>query len=294
MARRRFIQDEQLELFTIAANTSDIRGKQVRDLMVWGTFNIGNRHKKAIQHRQGEYYLDVTAGEGSNIATYHDNDLLIFLTSHLVQAVNRGDKTAQKIYFTANEYFRFAATRNIGGNRYDQIWNSLYRLNDTFVHTNIDLGGGNIKESRWNWLPEIHRVKSTKTGKSLGFEVVIADPIYKAATALTPHVLTLDRRYFDLRSGFLKFLYLYARKSAGTLDREWYVSEKLLHSRSGSSMPISQFRKMLKRVTDAGTLCEYDVKATTSIRGGAPERGVLFERNPYALQTVHKTTIVLE
>ena len=149
-------------------------------------------------------------------------------------------------------------------------------------------------ESRWNWLAEIHRVKSKTTGRSLGFEVVIADPIYKAATAAVPSVLTLDRRYFDLRSGFLKFLYLYARKSAGTLEREWFVTERLLHSRSGSSMEINQFRKLLKQITDEGRLCEYEVKQYTASRGGSAERGIMFKRDPYAVQAVHKTTIVME
>ena len=292
MARRRFVQDQQLDLFIITPNSSDIRSKHVKDLMTWGTFNISKKPKKALLHQQGDFYLNVEAGKGNNIATYNDNDLMIFLTSHLVQAINQGQKkhVSPVIEFTANEFFSFTGKRHIGGTRYDQIWNSLQRLNDTFVHTNIDLGGGTNLESRWNWLPEVHRLTSTATGKSTGFQVRIANPIYKAITQDTPQVLTLDRRYFDLTSGFRKFLYLYARKSAGYSENEWIVSERFIHARSGSSMELSQFRKLLKTVTDEGQLCDYKIKQA---RRGS-ERAIAFIRDPMALEAVHKTTIVIE
>jgi len=288
--RTRFIKDDtQLELFAIGANSSDIRSKQVKDFMSWGMFNISTQHKLGLRHEQGEIFVDVKAGQGKSIASYHDNDILIFLTSHLVAARNEGVDISPRIFFTANEYFKFAGRRHIGGARYDQIWAALYRLQDTFVHTNIDIAGGNTLESRWNWLPEINRVKS-RSGKSLGFECVVADPIYKAVAAATPQVLTLDRRYFDFRSGFQKWLYLYARKSAGTDGRAWIATEQMLHSRSGSSLPLTQFRKMLKAVVDTGELGDYSL---THARHGR-DRAVAFSRKKQALAKVHKTTIIMD
>lgn len=292
MVRRRFITDgEQLELFTIFPSSSDIRSKQVRDLMTWGMFNISNHHKHRLRHEQGEMFVDVAATNGKGIATYHDNDILIFLTSHLVQAMNEGKDVSSRIFFTAHEFFRFSRREHISGTRYDQIWNALWRLQDTFVHTNINIVGGNEIESRWNWLSEIHRIKSSRTGKSLGFQVVLADPLYKSIVQDKPRVLTLDNDYFTLRSGFLKWLYLYARKSAGTdPDNEWLATERMLHSRCGSSLHLTQFRKMLKHAVDQGSLLDYDLKHAMLGR----ERAVAFHRKKFLPRATHRTTIVKE
>jgi len=284
---RRYNVEGQLELFAIAANTSDIRAKNVRELMTWSTFNISSRHKQSIKHEFGDKFLNV-ATSGKSIATWHDNDLLIFLTSHLVSSINAGEKTSPRIFFSGHEFFNFARRGHIGGTRYTQIWDTLVRLHETSIHTNIDLANGDRLESRWNWLPEIHR-KTTRTGKAIGFEVLLADPVYRAINQSTPQVLTLDDRYFDFRSGFDKFLYMFARRSAGH-DREWLVTEKLLHERSGSTLPITQWRKLLVDTIEAGELADYKIKKAMIGR----DKAVAFERSKYAIKKVHKATITIE
>ena len=289
MVKRRYVGDGQLELFTIAAHSSDIRAKNVRELMSWGMFNISNRHKLALEHSQGDKWMKIEANAGKSIASQHDNDILIFLTSHLVNSLNMGEKVGPRMFFTANEFFRFTRREHVGGTRYTQIWDMLYRLNDTFVHTNIDIGNGQRVESRWNWLPEIHRKTNNISGKVIGFEVVIASAIFDAINQSTPAVLTLDPRYFDFRSGFQKFLYMFARRSAG-MDHEWIVTEKMLHARSGSSLILSQWRKLLTEVYDSGELADYKIKKAMI----GKEKAVAFERNKYSASKVHRTTITME
>ncbi len=291
MASKRTLKDDtQLELFTLGPVAGDVRSKQVRDLMSWGVFNIGNRAKKSIRHEEGDLWLEVSAQQGSTIANYFDNDLMIFLVSFLVHAQNEGEDIGPRIQFSAHDFFRFANRQHASGARYEQIWNSLIRLQDTFVHTNIDIGNGDILESRWNWLPSIHRLKSRHSDKSIGFEVRIADAIFRSIKQDNPRVLTLHQDYFKIRSGFLKWLYLYARKHCGTDGREWIATEKDLWLRSGSAMRLSDFRQLLVSAVNVGSICEYEMKHCLV----GISRAIVFRRNRLALLKQHKTTLIME
>ena len=290
MASRRFeSSSDQLKLFTVAANSSDIRGKQARDFMTWGVHNISHSVAKTrIQHSHNGVFINVGTQAGASISTYHDNDILIFLTSHLVDAINRGEQTSRRIFFTAHEFWRFANRDGASGARYEDIWKSLYRLNDSFVETNITLSDGSCIDSRWNWLSRIQR-KTTRTGRNLGFTVDLADAIYSSIIGQNMNVLTIDRRYFSLRSGFKKWLYLYARKTAG-IRGSWEATERHLYERSGSSQEFSQFRKMLKGVLDEGTIADYSLRrAFIGI-----DKAVSFERNKFSANTGLRTTIIME
>lgn len=289
VSRKRFSSTEQLELFSIVPNSSDIRSKQVRDLMTWGVFNISNRRKQGIRHEQGNLFVDISTTGDKGIATYHDNDILIFLTSHLVQAMNNGDRLGRRIFFTANEFFKFSGREHSSGARYELIWDALTRLQDTFIHTNIKIGGDKEIEERWNWLPRIKRIKSSQTGKSIGFEVDIAEAIYHSINQSVPQVLTLDNRYFDFRSGFRKWLYLYARKSAGKDGREWVATERLLHTLSASSSNLNDFRTMLNEVVDSGELADYQLRHAFI----GKDKAVAFIRKRTLPANTHKSTLIL-
>ena len=257
--------------------------------MTWGVFNISNRRKQGIRHEQGSLFVEISTTGEKGIATYHDNDILIFLTSHLVQALNNGDKLGRRVFFTANEFFKFSGREHSSGARYDLIWDSLTRLQDTFIHTNIKIGGDKEIEERWNWLPKIKRIKSSQTGKSIGFEVDVAEAIYRSINQSTPQVLTLDRRYFEFRSGFNKWLYLYARKSAGKEGNEWVATERLLHSLSGSSSNLNDFRSMLKAVVDSGELADYQLRHAYI----GKDKAVAFVRKRHLPIYTHKSTLIL-
>ena len=253
------IAKRQLDLFTIAPSTSDIRSKQVRDLCAWGFFNISNHRRNHLRHEQGNLFVDVRSIGDRGIATYHDNDILIFLTSILVHWINEGQDIGRNIFFTANEFWDFSGREGKGGYRYELIWDALSRLKETSIHTNITIAGGIDVEEKWNWLSHIKRAKSQRTGKTLGFEVEVSRAIYNSINQQVPQVLTLHNDYFSIRSGFVKWLYLYARRCCGTDGREWIAKESTLHSLSGSTQSIKEFRKMMKHLMNSGEILEYDL-----------------------------------
>jgi plasmid replication initiation protein len=279
----------QLDFFTIAPGTADIRSKQVRDLCAWGFFNISNHRRTHIRHEQGDLFVDVRARGDRGIATYHDNDILIFLTSILVYWVNEGKDIGRNIFFSANEFWDFSGREAKGGYRYELIWDSLCRLHETSIHTNISIAGGIEIEEKWNWLSHIKRAKSLRTGKTIGFEVEVSRSIYNSINQKVPQVLTLHHNYFSIRSGFVKWLYLYARRCCGTDGREWIVKESTLHSLSGSSQSIKEFRKMLRSIVVSGDLLEYDLIEAYE----GKDRAVLFRRKRTALDRQYKSVLLL-
>jgi plasmid replication initiation protein len=279
----------QLELFAISALTTkaDVRTKALRELMGANLFNIGNIHRCSIDHKFGDKFSGVSSeGAGGGVASMHDQDILIFIISHLVHALNRGEDLSARIFFTAHEFFIFTNRRHIGGTRYINIWESLKRLNGTIVHTNIDLANGGTLDHRFNWLTDITRHRS-QSGKALGFSVKLADIIFKAINRADPSVLSLDKRYFDFRSGNDKFLYLYARRSAGK-EKEWAATEYTIHQRSGTSVILSQYRRLLDRVINQGELADYRVRRAFI----GSERALVFQRK-WETPKVRKQTVML-
>jgi plasmid replication initiation protein len=283
------IDKRQLDLFTIAPNSSDIRSKQVRDLCAWGFFNISNQRRHSLRHEQGNLFVEVRSLADKGIATYHDNDILIFITSHLVHAMNQGNEIGRNIFFSANEFWDFSNREAKGGRRYELIWDALSRLHETSIHTNISIAGGVELEEKWTWLPHIKRAKSLRTGKTLGFEVEVSRAIYNSINQNVPQVLTLHHNYFSIRSGFVKWLYLYARRCCGTDGREWIATERQLHSLSGSALSIYDFRIMLNRIIASGELLEYDLIHALEGR----ERAIVFRRKRTALNKYYKSTLLL-
>lgn len=280
----------QLDLFTIAPNTSDIRSKQVRDLCAWGFFSISNRPRMSLRHEQGNLFLEARASTDKGIATYHDNDILIFLTSILVYWHNDGKDIGRDIFFSANEFWDFSGREAKGGKRYELIWDALCRLHDTSIHTNITVAGGIQHEEKWYWLPRIKRSKSLRTGKTLGFEVELSKPLYQSIAQDVPRVLTLHHDYFSIRSGFVKWLYLYARRCCGTDGRDWIATEKNLHSLSGSTQSIKEFRKMLSAVMNNGGVLDYDLLPAYE----GTERAVVFRKKHTALDRHIKPVLYLK
>jgi hypothetical protein len=80
------------------------------------------------------------------------------------------------------------------------------------------------------------------------------------------------------------------RRTAGT-SKEWIVSEKLIHSRSGSSLDLSQFRRrLLEDLYESRELLDY--KISKAMIGS--EKSIAFERKKFVSAIQRKSTIVME
>lgn len=251
------IPTSQLDLFI--ANASDISPKEQIDLMARCWFALDKRIRtESIIHRSGDDWVSVSAGK-KGLASIFDNDVLLFVISHYMDAINRGvapKELGRRFQFTAYEYFVFVGKKHIGGRDYVELWKKLQRLQGTVVNTNIRTDNQTTQHA-FNWLSEIKQIKEGNHHR--GFEVVVPSWIHDSVVN-KKLVLTLNPGYFQLTSGLQRFLYLFGRKSSGRQITGWTESVVSLHRKSSSRSPIHKFRSNLKRAIQSGHILDYKVR----------------------------------
>ena len=240
------------------ATASDVSPKEQQNLMARAWFSLAKKNRTTpIEHSFGDNWVHISASENYPIATIWDNDILLFLISQLMFAVNNGHPTSRRIRFTGWDFFRFIGAQSVGGSDYEALWKRLERLHRTFIQTNLHMGSI-TRDHSFTWLSEIERVRDGNTG--LGFECVLPDWLYQSVVK-EKSVLTLDEDYFRIRGGLERWLYLWARKSAGNQRAGWSETPESLYSKSGSLGTFSAFTRSFKKITAKGSILDYSVES---------------------------------
>lgn len=177
-------------------------------------------------------------------ATIHDKDILIYLTSQLVAATNRGNKPSRRVRFRLYDYFR-ATNKDTGGDSYMRVEETLTRLRGTTVKTNVTTGGRRQREGfgiidSWRVVE-----KSPTDSRMIAVEVTLSEWLYNAVEAR--EVLTINRDYFRLRKPLERRLYEIARKHVGD-QGIWEISEKQLHAKDTKTLSKGLARRALRRL----------------------------------------------
>ena len=263
---------QNLDLFV--SYVSDVRGrtKELQDFMSHNWFAMNKGRTKSIEHYLGKdksQYVKIYSA-GSAIANIWDNDFLLFCITQLRRRMEEGDViTSGRLQFSAYDYvnFRYKKMRGnkrisddslkkkllkVSGKDYKNLWNSLERLHETHVKTNIKADGVTYTHA-FVWLPEIKKVE--KGGISLGIEVQVADWLVKRISE-EKQLLTFDEDYFELKGGLDRWLYLFCRKACGN-QREWRESVVSLHKKSASTDELKFFKQRLKRIVAKKDLLDY-------------------------------------
>jgi plasmid replication initiation protein len=260
---------DQLDLFFTIA--TDAPPKEAQDLMSRNWFNLSKRKRiEPIEHKFGDQFIKIEGDERYGIATIYDNDFLIFMTAQYVEAMNSGLPTSRTFAFTGYEYFTFLGKKRLSGKGYKDLWASLQRLHHTFIETNIRQGDS-LRHHSFNLLSEVKQ--TIEDGKHRGYEVVVPEWFYDTITK-HKNVLTLDPRYFELKGGIERFLYMYARKSAGGNDNGWSEPLNRLYIKSGVKSSRSDFKRQVIRAIEEGKIPEYNINEYSDRRNN----GFHFER----------------
>jgi len=269
------IPQEQLDLFL--ATASDVAPKEHRDLMARCWFNLAKQKRiEPIHHRYGDNWVKITGNPKLGIATIYDNDILLFVISQYINALNLGMATGRRFQFTAYEYFKFIGKNKFGGKGYSDLWKSLERLHHTFVETNIRVDEGRRHHS-FNMLSEIRQMADGNTHR--GYELVIPDWLYESVVE-KKIVLTLDDGYFNIRGGLERWLYMFARKSSGWQPQGWAESLYSIYLKSGSRSTYPEFKRAIKRIVDKGSILGYKVEMLeTASRIKERQTGLYFLRD---------------
>jgi plasmid replication initiation protein len=260
----------QLDLFI--ASASDVSPKEHRDLMARNWFSLAKQKRtEPIQHTFGENWVKVTGDEKYGIATIFDNDILVFVMSQYMAAINNNLPTGRRFQFTGYEYFKFIGRKKFGGKAYSDLWASLERLHHTFVETNIRMDVG-ARAHSFNWLSEILQMR--EGGVHRGYEIVIPDWMYESVVE-KKIVLTLDDDYFNIRSGLERWLYLFARKSSGYNTGGWSEGIFSIYKKSGSKSSFSEFKRSIGAIVKRGGILGYNISPVSYKR----QKGLYFIRD---------------
>ncbi len=243
---------------------TDIAARECGRAMELPLFSLSkNPRKKPIEYKGSDgCYVRVIPSLESGMATIWDVDVLIWCTSQVVEARDRGLDTSPVIQLIPHEILK-ATRRSVGGRDFRELHAALSRLTQTTIKTNIATGDGNhIRE--FHWLE--------------GFDVHMVRENYRAVTAVIPKwlfdgimqpggVLTLNPDYFSLTGGIDRWLYRIARKHAGNQRHGFKVRFSTLYEKSGSLARRSDFAIKLRKAIVTNALPDYHLDRTTTKDG---------------------------
>ena len=197
---------------------------------------------------------------GYGMPTIWDKDLLIYVSTLIREAMNRGDmgETNQAIKIDVWNYLE-ATVKGDGKRSYDAIIDTLDRLHGCSIKTTIETDGTRYTKA-FHLLDNYEIAVKTKTGKIASLEIKVCDWLYGAIWHATQEMLSISRDYFKLEGGIERRLYEIARKHCGS-QPFWKVGMATLWEKSGSTAELKMFRfKVFKGQIDLGTLPDYRVE----------------------------------
>jgi Replication initiator protein A len=208
------------------------------------------------ENKDGQKYI-VVSPSSIGRATLYDRDILIFLTSQMTAALNRGCVDAQypTIKFKRNHYFKFTQRGN-SGKEYEAFRLAVQRLLGTKIETNIVTGNQSIKTGFG--LIESYRIDEHiySTPNQTTVTIKISDWLFQAIHK--KRIFDLDSNYFSLKP-LEKRIYELARKHCGR-QAKWEIDLALLHQKSGSRGTIYEFHKALKKMERNNALIGYSLQ----------------------------------
>jgi plasmid replication initiation protein len=245
--------DIQPDLF--AANFADIPIRDQRDTMERPFFSLAKRPRfNPIEYHVGDVWVEVSANPKFGLATIWDADILIWASTQLTEAIDRGLAPSRTLHFHPHHLLK-SIRRQTGGEHYRRLRAALDRLTHTAVRTNIR-GDGQKKTASFHWLESWTEVTDTATGETTGMTMTLPDWLFQGVV-MKGGVLTIHEDCFLLTGGIERWLYRVARKHAGHQEIGWQFTMRQLYEKSGASSRFSDFALDVRHVIDADALPEY-------------------------------------
>lgn len=248
--------DHQPDLF--AANFADIPIRDQRETMERPFFSLAKKPRfTPIEYNVGDVWVEVSANQKFGIATIWDADILIWASTQITEAIDRGLTPLRTIHFHPHNLLK-SIRRPTGGEHYQRLRAALDRLTHTAVRTNIR-AGSKKKAASFHWLESWTELTDEETGETTAVTLTLPDWLFDGIL-MKGGVLTIHEDYFLLTGGIERWLYRVARKHAGQQEGGWQFTMRQLHEKSGSSSRISDFAIDVRKVVELDSLPEYTSK----------------------------------
>src|SRR5438270_4676675 len=245
--------DHQPDLF--AANFADIPIRDQRDTMERPFFSLAKKPRFApIEYHVRDVWVEVSATPKLGIATIWDADILIWASTQITEAMDRGLPPTRVLRFHPHNLLK-SIRRPTGGEHYVRLRAALERLTHTAVRTNIR-AEGKKQAASFHWLESWTEVTDEKTGETIGVTLTLPDWLFDGIV-MKGGILTIHEDYFLLTGGIERWLYRVARKHAGQQEGGWQFTMRQLYEKSGSSSRFSDFAIDVRKVVEMDSLPEY-------------------------------------
>jgi plasmid replication initiation protein len=248
---------ENQELEQFQARAPDVAVKDQIDLMSRCWFSLTGKRTEPIEHEYRDAQsnrvekIRVSGTQEYGIATIHDQDLLIFVISQWTDSKSLGLPVSRRVCFTPYQFFAWIS-REPTGSAYQRLQDALHRLKTTNIETTVDYVSGKRfhRKKQFSWISEW--AITEEDGKVRGIEVVLAEWLFESIQEF--HVLTLDKRYFEISGAVERWLYLYGRKATGGATGSWKESFQSLYRKSASQQAYKHYASALRKLIEKNTL----------------------------------------
>ena len=255
----------QLDLFV--AFIGDLPLRDEREAMSLPFCSLSKRKRiKPIEftNRDGSRWCRVTANPKFGMATIYDLDVMMWAISQLNEAVENGLKTSPTISFQPYDLLK-SIGRQTGGDHYKRLEAALQRLQSTSIETTIR-ADQRRRTTMFSWLDWWQHDVDEATGRSKGMKITVPNWLYQAVVGERA-VLAVVPEYFALTGGIERWLYRLARRHAGKQVGGWRFTMRSLWERSGSSQPLPQFARDVRKVIARNALPEYHLELGRGQKG---------------------------
>lgn len=263
----------QPDLFMVTAFDPPVRDN--RDVMEFPFLSLQKRRTKPIEFTNSarNIVLKVTGPEDTGIATIWDWDLIVFATSHINEAIERGLTPNPRLMFHPYDALRYMG-KSTGGKDYKELVRTIRRLYTTSIITTIRLDDQKAAGERpFSWLADYWIPKKYREGPLVDIDSEEPDPskpwmielppwLYKAVIR-RKDILAVHPDYFNLTGGIERWLYRLSRKSVPDKTsgepQVWKYRMDTLHERSGSTRPRRKFAHDIRDIEKRQPLPEYGI-----------------------------------
>ena len=216
--------------------------------MEYPLFTLSTKPDMAMrEYAKGDKWLRLSPSP-IGLATVHDRDILIYCISQCMARLNKGEKIAKTLRFSASDLL-MVTNRKTSGEGYRLFKQALKRLQGTQIETNITTGNSEQWEV-FSFIDSAKTIRESREGRMLEMEITLSDWVFNAIEEQGGEILTISRDYFRLRKPLERRLYELARKHCGTHNEQWSFKVETLHDRTGSQSSPKEFRRMLKAIID--------------------------------------------
>ena len=206
---------------------------------------------KPREYVNGDTFIKISPS-AKGLATVHDRDVLIYCISQCIAALNEGRAVQRKLRIKAHDML-VATNRQTSGRGYELLKDTLRRLQGTQIETNIQQGGSE-RFSVFGLIDRADVVRETRDGRMQEIEITLSDWVFDAIE--NNHVLTLNRKYFQLRKPIERRLYELARKHCGKQPK-WDIYLTNLARKTGSTSSHKAIRRMISKVIKDNAAEQY-------------------------------------